>query len=76
MFVWFKIKGVDDTDAMVKEGARELKVLLVPGTSFMPTPGTKSGYVRAAFSTASMDEMDEALRRFALMIKGALENKR
>ena len=73
MFVWFKINGVDDTDLMVKEGAKELKVLLVPGTSFMPIPGTKSGYVRAAFSTASVEEMDEAMRRFAMMIEGALK---
>ena len=64
MFVWLELLGVDDSHALITEHAVSAKVLLVPGTSFMPC-GSPSPYVRAAFSTATPDDIDEALRRLA-----------
>eukprot|EP01096_Ripella_sp_DP13-Kostka_P000346 TRINITY_DN10404_c0_g1_i1.p1 TRINITY_DN10404_c0_g1~~TRINITY_DN10404_c0_g1_i1.p1 ORF type:complete len:458 (-),score=164.35 TRINITY_DN10404_c0_g1_i1:6-1304(-) len=72
MFVWFKCLGVDDTEALIKERAIEQKVIMVPGTSFTPKsrsrPPVPSQFVRAAFSTASVADMDEALRRFSSLL--------
>lgn len=67
MFVWFKALGVRSTEKMIKERALAQKVLLVPGVAFTPN-GEESSFVRASFSTASPDDMDEALRRFAALL--------
>ena len=42
---------------------------MVPGTAFMPSPGQKSPFVRAAFSTATPEEMDQAMQRLAELLK-------
>jgi kynurenine/2-aminoadipate aminotransferase len=68
MFVWFKALGVRSTEKMIKERALAQKVLLVPGVAFTPN-GEESSFVRASFSTASPDDMDEALRRFAALLR-------
>ena len=68
MFVWLELLGVDDSHALITEHAVSSKVLLVPGSSFMPC-GSPSSHVRAAFSTAEPDEIDEALRRLAGLLK-------
>jgi len=69
MFVWFKLIGVSDSWPLIKEKALDKKVILVPGQSF-EVPGTMpSSYVRAAYSTASHEDMDEALRRFAELLR-------
>ena len=49
MFVWMKLKGIEDSKKFIEEKAREKKVLLVPGQAFQPNnkPGP---YVRASFS--------------------------
>lgn len=68
MFVWMKLSGIRDSWPLIKEKAVAKKVLLVPGESFSPDAGP-SPYVRAAYSTASFEEMDEALRRFAELLR-------
>jgi kynurenine/2-aminoadipate aminotransferase len=68
MFFWIKLLGVTDSYRLIREKAMEQKVILIPGAAFLPHEGT-SPYVRAAFSTASPEQMDEALRRFALLLK-------
>lgn len=67
MFFWFKLVGVDDSFSLIKEKALEEKVLLVPGNAFIPS-GT-SNCVRASFSSATPSDQDEALRRFAALLK-------
>ena len=37
MFVWFKLVGIEDSSKLNTEKARNQKVLLVPGESFLPT---------------------------------------
>mmetsp|Transcript_36835 Transcript_36835/g.50744 ORF Transcript_36835/g.50744 Transcript_36835/m.50744 type:complete len:421 (+) Transcript_36835:89-1351(+) len=68
MFVWFKLKGVEDSMELIQKEALEAKVLLVPGASFF-CDESPSPYVRASFSTASEDEMDIALERFASILR-------
>jgi len=62
MFVWIKLHGVTDTSELIQQRAVDAKVLFVPGKVFMPN-GEDSPYVRAAYSTATFDDIDEALKR-------------
>lgn len=52
-----------------------IQVLLVPGSAFTPN-AEASPFVRASFSTASPEEMDEALRRFATLLREELAGAR
>jgi kynurenine/2-aminoadipate aminotransferase len=69
MFAWFKLLGVKDSWPLIKEKAVSKKVILVPGQSFTVPDTEPSPYVRAAFSTASFEDMEEALRRFAEVLR-------
>lgn len=69
MFVWMRLNGIKDSKALIEGPAREEKVLLVPGQYFSSTPSELSSWVRASYSTATSDEVDEALRRLALLLK-------
>ena len=51
-----------DASALVRGRCVDRRVLLLPGDACCPR-GAPSGCVRAAFSTATPAEMDEALRR-------------
>ena len=59
---------VKDSDAFIKQKAKDAKVLLVPGQSFDPLDKTSS-YARAAYSTASLEEMDVALKRLGVLLR-------
>ena len=52
----------------MRRAADEERVLLLHGAAFSPN-GEDSQYVRASFSTASEEQMAEALRRFAKVVK-------
>eukprot|EP01134_Creolimax_fragrantissima_P005789 CFRG5789T1 len=67
MFVWFKLFGVEDSTDIIKTKAVERKVLMVPGKAFTPGGGP-SPYVRATFSTASPEDMEEAMKRFGSIL--------
>ncbi|KAK5578532.1 hypothetical protein RB653_008204 [Dictyostelium firmibasis] len=75
MFIWFKLLGVEDSKALIFKKAVEKKVLLVPGISFSTDLSKPSQYVRACFSTASKEQMDEAIKRFAELLSEELNNK-
>jgi len=70
MFVWLRLLGVADSHALITQHALSAKVLLVPGQSFMPC-NSPSSHVRAAFSTASPEQIDQALQRLATLLKQA-----
>ena len=72
MFVWIDLLGIDDAHALIAEHAVSAKVLLIPGSSFMPC-GSPSSHVRAAFSTATPEQIDEALKRLAGLLRQARE---
>lgn len=69
MFIWMKLLGVDDAQELIETKAVESGVLLVPGSVFLPNP-RQSPYVRAAYSTASPQDMDTALERLAFLLEG------
>lgn len=68
MFVWLRCAGVEDTGPMILEEAREAKFLMVPGSAFIPH-NPPSSHVRAAYSTATPEEIDTALGRFAHLLR-------
>ena len=68
MFCWFKFLTVKDSDVFIKEKARDAKVLLVPGQSFDPL-NRVSVYARAAYSTASVEDMDSALKNLGRLLR-------
>ncbi|XP_026168906.1 kynurenine/alpha-aminoadipate aminotransferase, mitochondrial [Mastacembelus armatus] len=72
MFLWIKIKGVADTQQLIMEKALEKEVLLVPGGVFMINSSDPCPCVRAAFSLSTPEQIDEAFRRLASLIKEAL----
>lgn len=72
MFLWLKLRGVEDTRRLIEQDAVAAKVLLVPGAAFDPEEGLEGGarssWVRAAFSTSTPEQMREAFRRLALLL--------
>jgi len=68
MFVWFKLLSIDDSFSLIMEKAVSKKVLLVPGQHFMPD-NKPCPYVRASYSIASPEEMEEALKRLAALLR-------
>lgn len=71
MFMWIKVKGIEDSFHLINEHAVASKVLLLPGRSFLPRDGKPTAYVRASYSVATPEMMDEALHRLALIIRQA-----
>lgn len=67
MFFWMRLLGVSDSKSLIKERAIEKKVLLLPGAEFLPNGGVSS-FVRASFSTASPEQMEEAIKRLSLLL--------
>ncbi|XP_061816549.1 kynurenine/alpha-aminoadipate aminotransferase, mitochondrial [Nerophis lumbriciformis] len=71
MFLWIKLKGIQDTRQLIMEKALEKEVLLVPGSVFMIDSSEPCPYVRAAFSLSTPQQIDEAFRRLASLIREA-----
>ncbi|CBY13605.1 unnamed protein product [Oikopleura dioica] len=74
LFLWIKLNGIDDTTALIEQKAREANVLLCPGSYFAVDENAPNSYCRVAFSVASEEQMDEAMRRLAELIKMELGN--
>ncbi|XP_056614169.1 kynurenine/alpha-aminoadipate aminotransferase, mitochondrial [Triplophysa dalaica] len=72
MFLWIKLKDIKDTQQLIMERALEKEVLLVPGGAFNINSSDPSPYVRAAFSLSTPQQIDEAFRRLADLIKDAM----
>ena len=68
MFVWMKLLGIDDTTELIMTEAVVKKVLLVPGSAFYPA-APKTQYVRAAFSVATVEQIDTAMQRLGEMLR-------
>ena len=66
MFYWLNIKNVIDTELLIKEKAKNAKVLLLPGKVFyVDNRANNCSFVRAAFSIATQQEMDQGIKRFS-----------
>ncbi|CAO3657714.1 unnamed protein product [Umbelopsis ramanniana] len=69
MFVWLKLlNGITDSNKLITSSAVEKKVLAVPGVAFVPS-GEPTPYVRVSFSNVTPENMDEALKRLAEVVK-------
>lgn len=67
MFVWFRLPGDVDADALVKKEILNDRVILVPGPPFSPD-GACRNCVRASFGTGDHATLAEGVRRFARML--------
>ncbi|MBN2091067.1 PLP-dependent aminotransferase family protein [candidate division KSB1 bacterium] len=74
MFIWFELPTLCDATRMIEQSAADLKVVLVPGTAFSTQQGLKN-YMRASFSMVSPSQIEEGIRRFALMIQHELNHQ-
>ncbi|KAJ3021667.1 hypothetical protein HKX48_008046 [Thoreauomyces humboldtii] len=75
MFVWLKLLGIKDSSNLIKTKAVEKKVLLVPGFEFFPNERT-TPYVRASYSLATAEQMDEALKRLGELVREARDEEK
>jgi tryptophan aminotransferase len=62
-----------DSETLIRTKALEKGVLALPGTVFLPDR-KRSAHVRAAFSLLGEEEMEEALRRLACLIREEQED--
>ncbi|XP_062850420.1 kynurenine/alpha-aminoadipate aminotransferase, mitochondrial-like [Trichomycterus rosablanca] len=69
MFLWIKLKGIEDTHELITKKALEKEVLLVPGGVFNIHSSEPCPYVRAAFSLSTPEQIDEAFKRLSALIK-------
>ncbi|KAG8707522.1 hypothetical protein FRC09_001776 [Ceratobasidium sp. 395] len=75
LFFWFKLNllpSKSDSFHLVRTRALAKGVLAVPGAAFYPS-GRKTSYVRAAFSVIGENEVDEALKRLAGVVREVIE---
>ena len=68
MFLWLQLHNIPDTKSLIEEKAAAANVLFLPGEAFDPL-GRQPSFVRAAYSTASRDDMNVAMERLAKLIK-------
>ncbi|XP_069100420.1 kynurenine/alpha-aminoadipate aminotransferase, mitochondrial-like [Pleurodeles waltl] len=69
MFLWIKIKNIQDTENLVLEKAFKKEVLLAPGNSYLTDRSKPCPYVRASFSTCSPEQIDKGFQSLAMAIK-------
>jgi kynurenine/2-aminoadipate aminotransferase len=74
MFLWLKLHGVADTNELIKRKAVDRKVLLVPGTSFIPN-GAQSNMVRVSYSTATEEQITTAFSRLRELLQEELASE-
>ncbi|XP_071452803.1 kynurenine/alpha-aminoadipate aminotransferase, mitochondrial-like [Hetaerina americana] len=69
MFLWIKVNGVPDVyDMVMKRGVHGKGVMFVPGHAFMPDPTLPCPYIRASYSLAPLEDMDQGFARLAELI--------
>nr|XP_036854732.1 kynurenine/alpha-aminoadipate aminotransferase, mitochondrial isoform X1 [Manis javanica] len=72
MFLWVKIKGINDVKQLIEEKAIKKEILIAPGNVFYIDSSAPSPYFRASFSSASPEQMGLAFERLAQLIKESL----
>lgn len=73
MFFWIRLL-VADSKQLIEEKARDAKVILLPGIVFNTSKETNtSSFVRASFSTASPEEMEQGIIRLAELLPPPVE---
>jgi DNA-binding transcriptional MocR family regulator len=69
MFLWVKVRGVEDVLAMVMERGLKKDVMLVPGHAFMADPAAPCPFIRLSYSVVPMEDVEKAMQRLAVLIK-------
>uniref|UniRef100_A0A8C4MYR8 Kynurenine/alpha-aminoadipate aminotransferase, mitochondrial n=1 Tax=Equus asinus asinus TaxID=83772 RepID=A0A8C4MYR8_EQUAS len=72
IFLWIKIKGINDVTHLIEEKALKNEVLVTPGNVFFIDSSAPCPYFRVSYSLASPEEMDVALQRLAQVIRESL----
>jgi len=74
MFIYVKIKGLEDTRALL-DGCYKEVVAVAPGSFFSVTKG-KSPCVRMAFSTATFEDIVEGVARFSRVVREYMKDQK
>lgn len=67
MFLWLKLINIENVRDFVFNECIPAKILILPGSTCVI--GEKSDYVRISFSTATNEEMEEAIKRLADLLR-------
>lgn len=65
MFLWIKVLGVKDTYKLVMEHGMKAGVTFLPGRECMADRTAPSPYIRASFSTVTLEQMEKVNLNFS-----------
>ncbi|XP_033738689.1 kynurenine/alpha-aminoadipate aminotransferase, mitochondrial-like [Pecten maximus] len=74
MFIWIKIPAVTNTNELILRTYLK-DALFVAGSAFLNDSSAPSQYIRASFSLATSEQMDQALSALAESLKEILSKK-
>lgn len=72
MFLWIKVKALDDVRHLVMEECIRRGVMFVTGHAYIVHANAPCPYLRASFSLPTLKEIDEGMARLADAIKAEL----
>ena len=68
MFLWIKVRNIEDTWDLIMDKATQEQVMAIPGKAFQAV-GDKSPYIRASFSITEPKDFDKGFARLAKVLK-------
>ncbi|XP_050430900.1 kynurenine/alpha-aminoadipate aminotransferase, mitochondrial-like [Adelges cooleyi] len=74
MFLWLKIKGLEDTRHLVTSTCLAKMVIFAPGFAFATDTKKPSPYIRISYSVASTEEIDKGIALLAEAIREELKS--
>jgi len=72
MFVWLKVKGIEDTRKLIYEKALGQEVLLLPGSAFFADQSKSYPFVRVSYSLSTPEQTEIGMARFGKVLHGEL----
>ncbi|XP_013417330.1 kynurenine/alpha-aminoadipate aminotransferase, mitochondrial-like [Lingula anatina] len=69
MYLWIRLTTIPDSRKLIEEKALAHNIAMAPGCIFSPNRDVPSPYLRASYSTISVDQIDVAMQRLAEVIK-------
>lgn len=63
-FLWIYVRGIKDTWKMIMQRGVMEGVIVAPGAAFMKNSSKSCNAIRASFSKASYNEMDQVVETF------------
>ncbi|XP_049881299.1 kynurenine/alpha-aminoadipate aminotransferase, mitochondrial isoform X2 [Pectinophora gossypiella] len=74
LFLWLKVREVDDVYSMVFNTAFQRGLMLIPGHAFLYDSGAPSQHIRLTFSKVAMKDMEAAARTLVAVIRDEQRN--